>query len=73
MNWEKKLKEMNVLALGFFLFIEGKSVVFFVIYFLKRFSNFFYGVQSFLVFFFSCGHAQTHEVKLCLELVSTYV
>lgn len=50
MNWEKKLKEMNVLALGFFLFIEGKSVVFFVIHFLKRFSNFFYGVQSFLVF-----------------------
>lgn len=45
MNWEKKLKEMNVLALGFFLFIEGKSVVFFVIHFLKRFSNFFYGVQ----------------------------
>lgn len=50
MNWEKKLKEMNVLAVGFFFFLfEGKSVflkLFFHYSFPEEiFKNFFYGVQ----------------------------
>lgn len=49
MKWEKKLKEMNVLAVGFFSFLfEGKNVFliyFFIIHFLKRFSKIFYGIQ----------------------------
>lgn len=58
---------------GVFSFYWRKKCGFFRYSFPEEIFKFFLWSTVISHFFFSCGHAQTHEVKLCLELVSTYV